>query len=193
MLPIPRSFYERNTVDVAHDLIGKVMVRVINGHLLSGMIVEAEAYQSGDEACHAYDKKTKRNQALFGQPGHLYIYTIHKQFCVNIVSHDADTKAGGVLIRALEPLQGIAYMQENRPHVPLHNLTNGPGKLCQALQITAALYGHDVTELGPLYIVENEEALQRSVIASKRIGISKAQDKLWRFYLKANRFVSRKK
>ncbi len=186
-----RSFYERNTVEVGHDLIGKIMVRIVDKHMLSGMIVETEAYQFGDQASHAYEKITKRNQALFGPSGHLYIYTLHGHHCVNLVAHDADTKAGGVLIRALEPLEGIEYMQKQRGDVTLRNLTNGPGKLCQALQITSKLYGHDVTHVGELYVVENKKELQGSVIASKRIGISKAQDRLWRFTLEGNEFVSR--
>lgn len=192
MALLNRSFYARNTLQVAQDLLGKIIVRIVNNKKISGMIVETEAYEYGDEASHAYNKQTKRNQALFGPSGHAYIYSIHNHYCLNLVSHDKQTLAGGVLIRALEPLQGIDTMEKNRHTVSLRNLTNGPGKLCKAFAITKELYGHDVTHKGPLYVIDNKHDKNLSIISSPRIGISKAKEKMWRFYIADNKWVSKK-
>ena len=189
---LPRSFYARSAVDVAQELLGQVVVRVINNQELTGMIVETEAYEFGDEASHAFDKQTNRNRALFGAPGHAYIYTIHTHYCLNFVAHDEHTPAGGVLIRALEPLQGIEIMKKYRGDVTQQALTNGPGKLSEAFDITPELYGHDVTHRGPLYVITHHQKQEITITTTKRIGISKAQDKLWRFYIAGNKWISKK-
>lgn len=190
---IPRSFYERDPVIVAQELLGCVLVREINGIKLMGMIVETEAYVHGDPACHAYDRMTKRNVALFGTPGHAYIYMIHTHFCLNAVAHTFEQKAGGVLIRAIMPLAGIAYMANNRGMSEDHiSLTNGPGKLTKALGITKELYGHDLTKPESLYITRSAHIEPVEIVATPRIGISKAQDKLWRFYIADNQWVSKR-
>lgn len=189
--PLDRTFYHHDTIQTAQDLLGKLVVRVLNNHILTGIIVETEAYIFDDPACHAYRGKTKSNAALFGPVGHAYIYFIYgNHYCLNVVSHTKVQQAGGVLIRALQPVQGIEYMHMNRS-TSLKNLTNGPGKLTQALGITKKLYGHDLTENGPLYISEGIIVKPREIQASTRIGISQAQEKPWRFYIIDNPFVSR--
>src|SRR5512143_1762255 len=124
---LPRSFYARPTAAVARDVLGKVLVRRVGGKTLAGRIVEAEAYTSGDPASHAFRGRTERNRALFGEVGHAYIYQTHgMNFCLNIVAKKG-RPAGGVLIRALEPLEGTRLMQRSRPGVSLRYLSRGPG------------------------------------------------------------------
>lgn len=188
---LPRSFYERDTAEVAQDLLGKVIVRTFGTIRVTGIIVETEAYYADDPACHAYRGKTKANEALFGKPGHAYIYFIYgNHFCLNFVAYQKC--AGGVLIRALEPVEGSEIMQKNRKHdIISTNLTNGPGKLAQALAITKELYGIDVTTQGPLYVTQGVNVPHSAICSTTRIGISKAQEKKWRFYVCSNPFVSR--
>lgn len=190
---LPRAFYDRDTHIVAQELLGKVIIRTINDVTLSGRIVETEAYTFDDPACHAAKGKTKSNAALFGTVGHAYIYFIYgNHYCLNFVARDAQTCAGGVLIRALEPIDGIVQMQKYRNMENVHMLTNGPGKLAQALHITKALYGVDVTQVGDLYVCNAPRVNAEAIAAVPRIGISKAQEKLWRYYIKDNPFVSKK-
>ena len=186
---LARSFYERDTIIVARDLIGKIIVRQWQGHTISGMIVETECYRNDDPASHAYRGKTERTKALFGPPGHAYIYFSYGvHWCFNIVAHGVP-HAGGVLIRALEPLEGIEIMEKNRGIKSLKNLTNGPGKLAQALHITKKEYGLDLTKKGPLYILDNH--IKRDLITTTpRIGISKAKEELLRFCLKDSPYLS---
>jgi DNA-3-methyladenine glycosylase len=170
---IPRSFYARDTVTVARQLLGKLLV---HGQT-SGIIVETEAYLGiGDLASHSAAGITARTQVIFGEPGHAYIYLnygIHE--CLNIV---AETKgvAGCVLIRALKPVDGIEQMRERRKGAK--DLTGGPGKLSQALGITRALYGADLTA-GPLTL--HDLGLTPEILTTKRIGITKSEDLLLRF------------
>lgn len=191
---LPRHFYQRDTAVVAQDLLGKHIIRTIDHTLLSGIIVETEAYSAEeDPACHAYRGETLANRALFGPVGHTYIYFIYgNHFCLNIVSRAKGSKAGGVLIRALEPVLGIESMKRFRRVEIIKNLTNGPGKLAQAFHITKDLYGTDVTQEGPIYITDGLELPKKTVCHSKRIGISKAQEKEWRFYICNSPFVSKK-
>lgn len=189
---LPRSFFARATPRVARDLLGKKLIRFINGHILSGIIVETEAYEITDPACHAFRGKTIANRALFETVGHAYIYFIYgNHFCLNVVARANVCKAGGVLIRALEPVAGIEIMEQFRGTNTIKNLTNGPGKLAQAMHITKELYGVDVTHKGPLYIVEDATAFSFSISTTGRIGISKAQALQWRFYIKNNPHVSK--
>lgn len=170
--PLSRDFYARDTVTVAQELLGKVLVREVNGIVLAGIITETEAYRSDEAACHAHRGQTPRTAALFGPVGHTYVYFIYgTHFCVNVVSRDASVPAGGVLIRALEPIMGIT------------NLTNGPGKLTKALSITREHGGIDVTCVGPLYVGEGRNYAASEIIATPRIGISQAKEYLWRFHV----------
>lgn len=182
---LKKSFYQRSTVLVAHDLIGKKLVRIWNGKILSGIITETEAYCGLiDPASHAYIGKTKRNAAMFGPVGHSYVYFIYgNHHCLNIVAKGADTVAGGVLIRALMPLEGVEYMQQLRNIKNFKHLTNGPGKIGQALHLTLADNHIDVAKKGALYITSGITFSSDAIIATPRIGIRKATDKLWRFVL----------
>jgi DNA-3-methyladenine glycosylase len=189
---LDRRFYARDTVKVARDLLGKILVRRIGEHKLSGIIVETEAYRSSDDpASHSYRGMTNRNRVMFGEVGYSYVYfTYGMYYCLNIVAKDTDTMAGAVLIRALEPLEGIDIMKKNRMK-ELYNLTNGPGKLTQALMIDKSLNSIDVTKEGALYIINGYKIDE--IEATPRIGIKTALDKYWRFYVKDNRFVSKVK
>ncbi len=151
MNSINRSFYQRDTVTVAQDLLGKLLVRELNGQVLLGIIVETEAYTFDDPASHTYCGKTARNAPMFGDVGHAYVYFIYgNHFCFNIVAKENDMPAGAVLIRALEPMNGIALMHKHRKKHNVRILTNGPGKLAQALHITKQHSGLDITQKGQL-------------------------------------------
>jgi DNA-3-methyladenine glycosylase len=200
-LPLPPKFYDRDTVKVARDLLGKLLVRKIGRRILSGVIIETEAYTQNDPACHAARGKTPRNAVMFGEPGHAYVYFIYgNHFCLNAVTESHGTP-GAVLIRALIPVDGIEIMRRNRLGnlqacgaqrrniFSDENLTNGPGKLCQALSIGRAENGIDLTgrglvrgklSWGGLVIVDYNIG-KFKIGCSPRIGISQAQDRLWRF------------
>jgi DNA-3-methyladenine glycosylase len=162
---------------------------------LSGKIVEVEAYLGeNDPASHAYRGKTKRNEVMFRKGGHLYVYfTYGMHFCCNVVTEE-EGRGRAVLIRAIEPVSGIATMHSLRGfaldrHVD-HNLTNGPAKLCQALAISREQNGLDL--LGnEVFIAKGEPFPASYILTSTRIGISSAKEKRWRFYVKNNPFVSR--
>ncbi len=139
MTPLTRSFYQRHPAEVAPDLLGKILVRRIENTYLRGRIVEVEAYSSDDPASHTFRGMTTRNRAMFGEAGHAYIYFIHgMHYCINVVAR-SDTPAGGVLIRALEPLSGITTMRQLRGREKLRDLTSGPAKLTQAMGIDKTL------------------------------------------------------
>ena len=186
---LPRSFYDRRTVDVARDLLGKVL---IHGRT-AGMIVEVEAYLGADDlAAHSARGVTDRTRVIFGPPGHAYVYLIYGMYeCLNLVAEPAGVP-GCVLIRALEPLSGLALMQRRRPAVrkPEH-LASGPGKLTLAMGITRKLNGADVTH-EPLTVQEWQHAPHLHIETSPRIGITQCADWPLRFYARGNAFVSRK-
>ncbi len=191
--PLNRNFYERYTVDVARDLLGKVLVRVLSSEqILAGIIVETEAYRGQDDpASHAYGRKTPRNAIMYGKPGYSYVYFIYGMYhCLNVVTEPEGVPAA-VLIRAVEPIFGIELMKKYRNTNKISNLTNGPGKLCQAFNITRELNGIDLTQRGTLYIVDYMRP--RRIIASRRIGIKVGLDKFWRFFIEDNPFVSIRK
>ena len=179
--PLPRSFYAQNTVIVAKKLLGKLLVRNVNGKILSGIITETEAYCSIDDpASHAFRKMTPRNQIMFGEVGKAYVYfTYGMHYCVNAVAKSKEAPAGAVLIRAIEAKQGIDEMIKNRKKAKLTQLSNGPAKLTQALRISQRQYGIDLTEVGELFITEGIS--RKKITSSPRIGIRKATEKLWNF------------
>jgi DNA-3-methyladenine glycosylase len=186
------SFYQRNTLVVAHELIGKLLIRMVGSQMLMGRIVETEAYSAQDPACHAYGGKTERNKALFGPVGHAYVYQSYGiHFCFNAVARDEQTLAGGVLIRALEPLEGLKLMYHHRRVTNIALLTSGPGRLAQALAITAELYSHDLTGVGVLSLAD-DGFVPSGVRTTSRIGISKGQALPWRFILEHSFFLSKK-
>jgi DNA-3-methyladenine glycosylase len=184
--PLPRSFYSRPAEQVARDLLGKVLLH--GGS--AGRIVETEAYLGlEDRAAHAWRGVTNRTRVLFGPPGHAYVYLIYGMYeCLNIVAEPRGSP-GCVLIRALEPLEGIETMRTRRPAARrAEDLANGPGKLTLAMGITRRHNGADVTR-GPLRICESAaEPFETGV--SARIGITHCADWPLRFFIRGNRFVS---
>jgi len=187
-----RSFYLRPTLSVAKDLIGKQLVRKRGRRFLVGRIVEVEAYLGEmDPASHAYRGQTKRNEVMFRNGGHLYVYfTYGMHFCANVVT-EKEGKGRAVLLRALEPLQGIAVMRRLRgKNGEGVNVTNGPAKLCEAFAIAREENGTDL--LGEtIFIADGEKIPPRRIGRSARIGIRNGTEKQWRFYLRGNAFVSR--
>ncbi len=187
---LPLSFYARPTAAVARDLLGKVLVRHVRGRTLVGRIVETEAYTAGDPASHAFRGRTERNRALFGEVGRAYIYQTHgMNFCLNIVAKKGKP-AGGVLIRALEPLEGIRLMERSRHGASLRRLASGPGNLSKAMRIGPELYGADLTKAGPLFIAADGSP-RLKVRRTRRIGVTAAQDKLWRFVVEGSSYITR--
>ena len=180
---LPRSFYARDTVDVARDLLGKLLVRRIDQKTISGIIIETEAYRyKDDQASHSFVGMTQRNKAMFGQVGIAYVYfTYGMHYCMNVVAKNDEHQAGAVLLRALIPREGIGFMMKQRKTDVILNLTSGPAKLTQALQITKKQYGEDLTNLSALFITEGVKIKKSHVIAMSRVGIKKATDKLWNF------------
>jgi DNA-3-methyladenine glycosylase len=180
---ISRSFYARDTVEVAQDLLGKILVRKINGNAVSGIIVETEAYRYKDDAAsHSFGGMTDRNKAMFGEVGKAYVYfTYGMHYCVNAVARSPDYEAGAVLIRSLVPQCGLDFMSRQRKTREVSNLTNGPAKLAQALKITKKEYGEDLTKRSSLYVMDGIKVKSSDVEAGRRIGIKKAGEKLWNF------------
>jgi DNA-3-methyladenine glycosylase len=177
------------TVQLARFLIGKMLVRVLAEGVAAGRIVETEAYSIGDPAGHAYRGITPRNRALFGERGHAYVYLAYgSSFMLNVSSETLGVGAG-VLIRAIEPTDGIAIMEQNRGTERMHDLARGPGRLCAALEIDRRLDGIDLCQAGPLWLGSDSRA-SGEIGQSKRIGITRAADRLLRFYIRGNRFVS---
>jgi DNA-3-methyladenine glycosylase len=195
---LSRAFYNRDTRLVGPDLLGKILVRRQGRKLLTGRIVEVEAYPgAGDPAAHTFIGRTPRNAVLFGPPGYAYVYFIYgSYFCLN-VSCLPDGVAGGILFRAVEPIRGIEEMFELRgidKDSDLRRLTSGPGRMAEAFGITRERdNGNDLTNsLSDLYIADDGAAPPR-ILITKRIGIKKAVEMPLRFVVAGNRFVSRGK
>lgn len=187
---IRRAFYARATSIVAQDLLGKVLVRRTKGRTLTGRIVETEAYTSEDPASHAFRGRTERNRALFGEVGHAYVYQTHGlNFCLNVVAKSVKP-AGGVLIRALEPIEGIDLIRKSRERSGPRRLASGPGNLTRAMGIDMRFYGTDLTKRGPLFVAD-DGATKPKVRRTVRIGVTAARDKRWRFVVKGSPFITR--
>lgn len=182
---LARTFYARDTVDVAKDLLGKMLVRRIGRTVLCGIITETEAYrQDDDPASHAYRNMTERNKAMFGEVGHAYVYfTYGMHHCVNVVARNRNYQAGAVLIRSLEPHTGIKIMMEKRGIDNAANLTNGPAKITAALDITKEQYGEDLVTSKSLYITNGVDIKQK-IVTGPRIGIKKGTEKMWNFRIR---------
>lgn len=200
---LKKDYYMDNALNLAKDLLGKVLVREINGKVLKGKIVETEAYIGAiDKASHAYNgKRTERTETLYHQGGVAYVYLIYGIYhCFNVITNEVDV-AEGVLIRALEPVNELDYISNIRfgkdysslNKQQIKGLTNGPGKLCMAYSIDKNLNGKDLFNKGDIYIEDGGKE-QVEIVESKRIGIDyaeEAKDFLWRFYIKDNMFVSK--
>jgi DNA-3-methyladenine glycosylase len=184
--PLPRRFYERDPVRVARDLIGRLLVREMDGERLVGRIVEAEAYARDDAASHAFRGKTRRNRSMFGPPGHAYVYRSHGiHRCLNAVT----LPGSAVLLRALEPIEGVEAMARRRGLDDRRILCAGPGRLCQALAIDLDDDGVDLCTRHHLWIAGGEA--RRNVVVTRRVGISVAVDLPWRFVEADSRYTSR--
>ncbi|MBX4198240.1 DNA-3-methyladenine glycosylase [Candidatus Parcubacteria bacterium] len=180
---IPRKFYDRDPVIVAQQLLGKFLVRKIGDKYLVGLITETEAYlPSGDAAAHNFKGKTKRNESLYKEAGHAYVHSMRQYFLFDVVTEGAD-KPGSVLIRAIEPIEGIDGIK-----------TDGPGKVCIALSINRTLDGTDITNPeSEIFIAQGEKDILHEITTSSRIGISNAKDMPLRFHITENIHVSKKR
>ena len=191
---LERAFFSRNTLTVARDLLGQRLVRVLaGGQRLSGIIVETEAYVGeADRACHAARGRTPRNAVMYEKAGLAYVYLIYgMHHCLNAVTGDEGFPAA-ILIRALEPREGLEKMREFRAGQPDRVLTSGPGRLCQALGIDLTFNGSDLCSHPNLFV--EEEQSPAHVVTSTRIGITAdqvARERLWRFCVAGNPFLSR--
>jgi DNA-3-methyladenine glycosylase len=186
---IRRSELPSDTVELARFLIGKVVVHDLPHGRVSGRIVETEAYPPGDPAGHHFRGPTPRIRSMYLAPGHVYVFFNYgAHFMLNVVSEPAET-AAAILIRALEPLEGIEIMQRHRKTTRLLDLTRGPGRLAQALQINRRHDGLDLCASGPLWLGACDHAA-RPIAKSVRIGITRAADKQLRFFERGNPFVS---
>ncbi|HZA27193.1 MAG TPA: DNA-3-methyladenine glycosylase [Actinomycetota bacterium] len=184
--PLSRNFYARPALELARELIGRLLVRELNGRLLIGRVVEAEAYGPDDPASHSYRGPTPRNASMFGSPGHAYVYVSHGiHQCLNAVAEPPSA----VLVRALEPIEGLEEMRRRRRTERERLLCAGPGRLCEALGIGPNLDGHDLTLGEGLWIARGHRA--RDVVVTPRIGLSVAMDRPWRFVRAGSPFASR--
>ena len=201
MITLNREFYNRDSIIVAKELLGKVLVHEMDGHKMAARIVEVEAYMGlMDKAAHSYGgRRTKRVEVMYGEPGFSYVYLIYGMYhCFNIVTRE-EGNPQAVLIRAVEPLDGLEIIAQNRykslydnlTKSQINGLTSGPGKLCKALAIDMSLNGLDLCG-SKLYVTEGESD-KFDIVSTKRVGIDyaeEAKDYLWRFYIKDNKYVS---
>ena len=201
MQKLPRSFYTRKTVTVAKELLGKIFVRTLRNKTLSGKIVETEAYLFNDPASHSFRGMTERNKFMFGEGGFLYVYfTYGMHYCSNVVTNKEGI-GEAVLIRAVEPIEGIDVMIKNRfkgkdqtnlkDGLHLQNLTNGPAKVAQAFALTTKQSGTDLNG-ETIFIKEGDTITRSKIITTTRIGISAGKEEQRRFYIKNNPWVSKK-
>jgi DNA-3-methyladenine glycosylase len=192
--PLTRAELPIDTTELARSLIGKLLVRELPEGVASGRIVETEAYVIGDAAGHAYRGMTPRNRSLFLECGHAYVYLAYGVSFMLNVSSEAPGIGAGVLLRALEPVEGVAIMRQNRGVELLRDLARGPGRLAHALRIDRSLDGLDLCEEGPLWLARDDhergEIGEGKIGESVRIGLSKEADRVLRFYVRGSPFVS---
>lgn len=204
MKRLEREFFKRNTLEVSRDLLGKYLVHVVDGEELISKIVEVEGYMGPeDKAAHSYGRRrTERNEVMYGEAGYAYVFTIYGMYyCMNIVTEEVDIPRA-VLIRALEPVKGMekmAHFRFSKDYSRLTNrekigLTNGPGKLCIAMNIVRADNGEDLCG-NRMYLLEDDVSENIEIVDAKRVNIDYAEeykDVLWRYYIKGNKYVSKK-
>jgi DNA-3-methyladenine glycosylase len=192
-----KNFYEKETKQVAKELLGKILVRRISNKLLAGIIVETEAYFSkNDEASHSYNGISKRNKTMFKESGFLYVYQIYGiHFCCNVVT-GKENVGEAVLIRALEPIENIEIMAHSRfgeaqiSKSRFRNLTNGPAKLCKAFSISKKDDGINLLD-DDIYILNSKTISETNIKTTTRIGITKSEELQLRFFIKNNSFISK--
>jgi DNA-3-methyladenine glycosylase len=191
--PLPRRLYARPVVRVARELLSKRLIRTSAEGVTAGRIVEVEAYLARDDpANHAHRGQTRRNASMFGPPGHAYVYAIHARFCLNVVTEPAGVPSA-VLIRAVEPLEGIELMQQRRGTTDLTNLARGPARLCEAFAIDRTLDGWDLTRGERLWLASDADPPREParIATAARVGVTAARDLQLRFFRDGNPFVSR--
>jgi len=191
--PIDQSFFNKPTLQLSKDLLGCRLVHLMDNFVISGKIVETEAYMGPvDRAAHSFqNRRTKRTEIMYHEAGLIYTYQMHTHTLINIVCGNIDCPEA-VLIRAIEPIDGIDYMIKMRNNQPISNLTNGPGKLTKAMNITMSSYGQKSWE-PPVFIAEGIKP--HDISSGPRIGIEntgEARDYPWRFWITDNPFISRK-
>ncbi len=191
--PLPRSFYTHDPVHVGREILGKRLVRATAEGVTTGRIVEVEAYLACDDpANHAHRGQTRRNASMFGPPGHAYVYAIHARFCLNVVTEPAGVPSA-VLIRAVEPLDGLELMRQRRSTGDPLNLTRGPARLCEAFAIDRSLDGWNLTRGEELWVTvePNRDPQPVQIATATRVGVTAAQDLPLRFFITGSPFVSR--
>jgi DNA-3-methyladenine glycosylase len=194
---LQRPFFQQNILEVSRALLGKILVHESSEGTTAGRIVEVEAYMGPeDRAAHSFGgRQTPRNDVMYGEKGHAYVYLIYGMYyCFNVTAGAEPGKPEAVLIRSLEPIEGLEIMEKRRGVVlgKVRNLTNGPGRLCMAMDITKAQHKLDLT-VPPFYIYDSQPIPKEDIVEAKRIGVDYAgewKDRPWRFYLRGNSFVS---
>ncbi len=189
---LPRAFFERPSIEVAPDLLGRLLVRRTPGGVrLVGRIVETEAYREDDPASHSYRGRTPRTEVMFGPPGRLYVYfTYGMHFCMNVVT-GSDGEGSAVLLRAAEPIEGLREMAARRGVSDPRLLCSGPARLAQAFGIARAHNGADLVSGSELWLLEGHPVRPSSVQRTTRIGVRAGLDRRWRFLVRGDPYVSR--
>ncbi|MFA5889417.1 MAG: DNA-3-methyladenine glycosylase [Actinomycetota bacterium] len=189
-LPLPREFFERSALEVARDVIGCLLVHDTDEGRVVGVVIEAEAYSQEDPASHAFRGRTPRNAPMFEAPGRAYVYfTYGMHYCFNAVT-DPEGRAGAVLLRAVEPIEGIDLMRARRAGVRDRDLARGPARLTQAFAIGREQNRADLIA-SPLFMCPGERLSNRAVEATPRIGLGRLQDgRPWRFAVRGSPWVS---
>jgi DNA-3-methyladenine glycosylase len=187
---LPAAFYARSPEAVARDLLGKRLIRVLDGDRLGGIVTETEAYYGLDDpASRAYRGKKRYNSPMWDEPGRLFVYNVHKYWMLNVIAHEP-SGVGGVLFRAIEPTTGVRMMRRLRPVADDRELTSGPGKLSLAVGVTRELNGYFATDPDSPVIILDAPCVTEHC-TSHRIGVTRDLPEELRFYIPGNRFVSR--
>jgi len=190
---LDEDFFARDTARVARDLLGARLVRVVGNSVLEGKVVETEAYYGeGDPPSHASSGRTARSEIMWRKPGLAYVYLIYGMYFMFNVVTESRGSPGAVLIRAVEPLEGLDSMEKNRGGISGADLTNGPGKLAQAFEIDRGLNGEDVVNSDQILFLARGNPNPNNIETSRRIGVSEGKEEELRFYLAGNEYVSRR-
>ena len=193
MTGLGEDFFARDTARVARDLLGARLVRVVGNSVLEGKVVETEAYYGeGDPPSHASSGRTARSEIMWRKPGLAYVYLIYGMYFMFNVVTESRGSPGAVLIRAVEPLEGLDSMEKNRGGISGADLTNGPGKLAQAFEIDRGLNGEDVVNSDQILFLARGNPNPNNIETSRRIGVSEGKEEELRFYLAGNEYVSRR-
>jgi DNA-3-methyladenine glycosylase len=189
---LPRAFFARPSTEVAPDLVGRILVRVLPGGIrLAARLVEVEAYEQGDPASHSFEgRPTPRTEVMFGPPGRLYVYfTYGQHFCSNVVTREEGV-GSAVLLRAAEPLDGLEFMGANRGSDAVRLLCSGPARLTQAFGIARPENGVDLVRDPSLFLLSGAPPVRRAIARSTRVGVNVGIERRWRYFERGSPFVS---